>query len=180
MKLIAETHLGKLTRVLIFVPVLCLAAAIGSVSAPPASAQITNETPPPGAPPSGCDYDQRGNKYCWGGGGATEPDKYVALAVSRTTLVSGTAHGQNSPEAAQNLAEGNCASRASDCKVELWGQNTCVAMVVSLVDGKWGDGRDPNRAKAEAQAIGLCRSVKGAKCVVQASPCASDDPRNPD
>ncbi|MGC2161892.1 MAG: hypothetical protein WA634_08295, partial [Silvibacterium sp.] len=32
-------------------------------------AQITNESPPPGSLPSGCDYDQRGNWYCWGGAG---------------------------------------------------------------------------------------------------------------
>ena len=45
---------------------ICCAVLIVGVHAPGASAQITNESPPPGYPPSGCDYDQRGNYYCWG------------------------------------------------------------------------------------------------------------------
>ena len=176
-KSIAGARLPSLTRVLTFCAVLCFAAAISSVSMPPAPAQIRTETPPPGAPPSGCDYDQRGNQYCWGGAGTTSPDRWVALALSPTTLVSGTAHGQVSESAADQLALGNCRSRAADCKFALSGENTCVAMAVSLADGKWGDGRDPNREKAEAGAIALCRSIKGINCVVQAASCASDDPQ---
>jgi hypothetical protein len=93
--------------------------------------------------------------------------------------VSGTAHRQDSQDATQTLAEGNCRSAASDCKLELSGKNTCVAIAVSLIDGKWGDGIDPNREKAEDGAIALCRSVKGKNCVVQAASCASDDLRLP-
>lgn len=46
--------------------VLCFAVVASCFSLSPASAQIRNESPPPGYPPSGCDYDhdQRGNYYC--------------------------------------------------------------------------------------------------------------------
>jgi Domain of unknown function (DUF4189) len=175
-KSIAGAPLVSLTRVL---AVLCFAVVASCVSLSPASAQITNETPPPGYPPSGCDYDQRGNYYCWGGGSATSPDRWAALALSPTRLVSGTAHGQASQDAARTLAEGNCRSAAPDCELKLWGKNTCVAIAVSLADGKWGDGISPNRERAEDGAIALCRSVKGKNCVVQAASCASDDPRMP-
>jgi hypothetical protein len=54
-------------QVLTAIAVLCCAGCVILGHAPAASAQITNESPPPGYPPSGCDYDQRGNRYCWGG-----------------------------------------------------------------------------------------------------------------
>lgn len=111
---IAEGALVTLARILSLGALLCFAVVASCVSLSPASAQITNETPPPGYPPSGCDYDQRGNYYCWGGGNATSRDKWAALALSPTTLVSGTAHGQDSQDATQTLAEGNCRSAASD------------------------------------------------------------------
>ena len=53
-------------RVLSVLGILCAGFMI-LAHPPAASAQITNESPPPGYPSSGCDYDQRGNRYCWGG-----------------------------------------------------------------------------------------------------------------
>jgi hypothetical protein len=72
----------SLRRIVSIVGVLWVAVALGGKKGSDALAQITNESPPPGYPPSGCDYDQRGNKYCWGGAGgtATKPTKPVPPA----------------------------------------------------------------------------------------------------
>lgn len=58
---------ARWSRVLILVGVVCSAGSIVGGHFSVASAQIRNESPPPGYPSSGCDYDQRGNWYCWGG-----------------------------------------------------------------------------------------------------------------
>jgi hypothetical protein len=63
--------LAAAARILSLGLALPFAAAFGVVGPPSAAAQITNESPPPGYPPTGCDYDQRGNYYCWGGAGNT-------------------------------------------------------------------------------------------------------------
>lgn len=59
--------LAKSIRLLSAMAVLCCAGLTIGGYVPAASAQITNESPAPGYPSSGCDYDQRGNRYCWGG-----------------------------------------------------------------------------------------------------------------
>jgi hypothetical protein len=66
--------------VLSVIAVLCCAGLILSGYVPAASAQITNESPPPGYPPSGCDYDQRGNYYCWGAAGSTTTTRSTTVA----------------------------------------------------------------------------------------------------
>lgn len=145
-----------------------------------ASAQITNESPPPGYPPSGCDYDQRGNYYCWGNRNTptttVSTDRYAAIAVSNTTLRSGTSQGQTSQSTAEQLALNSCRTAASDCKAAMWGVNSCVALAVSLPEKTWGASWDTNRAQAGASAVTICRQHGGKSCTVQASPCASDDP----
>jgi hypothetical protein len=178
-RLIAGTHSVSLKRFLSLSAVLCFAAAISSVSVPRAPAQIRTETPAPGSNPSGCDYDQRGNYYCWGGAGKGSGDRWTAIAFSKSTFRSGTSHGQVSQSEGEQLALSNCRSGAADCKVQIWGRNTCLALAVSLTDQTWGIGNDPDRAKAETKAVTNCIAYKGKNCFVQAAPCASDDPRLP-
>lgn len=157
-------------------------AAICAVTIPHASAQITNESPPPGYPPSGCDYDQRGNYYCWGnraGATNTAVDRWTAIALSATTMNSGTAEGQTSQSASEQLALGYCHTLASDCKIEMWGVNTCAALAVSTPDKTWGVSWNNDRAEAGAGAVTLCRQHGGKACAVQISPCAADDSNLP-
>jgi hypothetical protein len=97
-----------------------------------ATAQITNETPPPGYPAKGCDYDQRGNYYCWGGNNNTASvDKFAAIAFSLSTAHLGIGHGLNSRAEAEQLALSICGKTASDCKIVQWGVNTCIAFALS-------------------------------------------------
>jgi hypothetical protein len=58
---------ARLMQVLSAIAVRLCAGLMIVGHVPAASAQILNESPPPGYPSSGCDYDQRGNRYCWGG-----------------------------------------------------------------------------------------------------------------
>jgi hypothetical protein len=67
------TTVARLSRVLRVVAALGLAVAWSGTQVPRVEAQITNESPYPGSVPSGCDYDQRGNYYCWGGANNTAP-----------------------------------------------------------------------------------------------------------
>jgi len=177
----ASTSRRTAARLLCTAVVLAFAAATCTVAIPRASAQITNESPPPGYPPSGCDYDQRGNYYCWGNraGTNTPVDRYTAIALSPTTMVSGTSHGQTSQSIAEQLALTNCRTRASDCKVVMWGVNSCVGVAVSLPDRTWGASWSANRATAGANALAICVQDKGKSCAVQATPCASDNPSLP-
>jgi hypothetical protein len=158
--------------------VICCAALVLVM---PAAAQITNETPPPGYPPSGCDYDQRGNYYCWGNKatGPAVPIYWAAIAVSPTTLVSGTSNGQNSEAEAKQLALGNCATRASDCKLVNWGSNLCFALAVSRHELVFDQDFAPSRERAASKALAGCRKAGGKSCFVQATPCAGDDARWP-
>ncbi len=71
-------------------------------------------------------------------------------------MVSGTSHGQTSQSIAEQLALTNCRTRASDCKVVMWGVNSCVAVAVSLPDRTWGASWDANRAKAGTSAMTIC------------------------
>jgi hypothetical protein len=177
-KLIAGKRLASLMQGLSFVAVLCFAAAISSVSVPPASAQITNEAPPPGYPPSGCDYDQRGNYYCWGGGSNSapvNPDKYAAIAVSDKTLFSGKAWQATSQQQAEQIALAYCKQGASDCSVQAWGKNECVALVTSMPGpSTWAVDADTNRNTANQQALKLCRDKGWKNCVLTVSVCAHD------
>jgi hypothetical protein len=94
-------------------------------------------------------------------------------------MVSGTSHGQTSQSIAEQLALTNCRTRASDCKVVMWGVNSCVGVAVSLPDRTWGASWSANRATAGANALAICVQDKGKSCAVQATPCASDNPSLP-
>jgi hypothetical protein len=143
------------------------------VSVAPASAQDG------GWSEGGCFWDQHAEWYC-PPGHTTAPDEWAAIVYAfDSAMSSGTSHGQGSQEAAEQLALKNCRSIASGCKVLSWARNTCAALSTSRPDGIYGYDNDPDRARAEAKALARCRGAKGKNCVVQASPCASDDPRLP-
>jgi len=127
----------------------------------------------------GCFWDQRGEWYC-PAGHTTSPDQWASMAYAfNSAMSSGSSHGQASQQAAEQLAIKNCNSAASGCKVLLWARNSCAALSTSRPDGAYGYDADPDRARAQAKALARCRGAKGKSCVVQASPCASDDARFP-
>lgn len=145
---------------------LCFTAAISSMSVIHASAQ------------GPCIWDEVFGRWkCPGGTTTTPADKWTAIAFSNSTMRSGSSHGQDSQDAAEQLALTNCRTAASDCKLEVWGRNTCLALSTSHPEGAYGYDNDPNRERAQAKAIAQCRAGNGKNCVVQASPCANDDPR---
>jgi hypothetical protein len=106
-------------------------------------------------------------------------DVWAAVAVSPSTLHSGSSHGQNSEAEAKQLALKNCASGASDCELVNWGNNLCFALATSQPESIYGQDYDADRARAQTKALARCRLAGGKNCVAQASPCASDDPRWP-
>ena len=177
-RLVAAAASLSLMRILRFGAVLCVGAAISSVCVTAGSAQ---EQPPPGYPARGCDYDQRGNYYCWGGTTTTPTpaDKWAAVAVSPSTLRSGASRGQNSEAEAKRLALRTCATMASDCEVANSGNNLCFALATSQPDGTYGQDFDSGRVQAERKALARCRGAGGKNCIAQTSPCASDAPRWP-
>ena len=67
------TAVARQSQVLRMVAVLCLAVAWNGTRAPRVDAQITTQSPAPGSVARGCDYDQRGQYYCWGGANNTPP-----------------------------------------------------------------------------------------------------------
>jgi Domain of unknown function (DUF4189) len=112
------------------------------------------------------------------GGRLGNPDKWTALAISDTTNRAGASHGQNSQAAAEQLALTNCRRNGSlDCKSLLWGVNICLAIAISYPDGVYAWDNDPDRARAGSKALARCLRASGKNCLVQTTPCASDDPR---
>ena len=112
------------------------------------------------------------------GGRPGNPDMWTALAISDTTNRAGASHGQNSQAAAEQLALTNCRRNGSlDCKSLLWGVNTCLAIAISYPDGVYAWDNDPDRARAGSKALDRCLRASGKNCLVQTTPCASDDPR---
>ncbi len=125
-----------------------------------------------------CHFDP-GNPVCIpdneGSIGSRTPIYWAALAVSSSTLRSGSSHGQTSETGAKQLALKNCATGASDCKIVNSG-NVCFALAVNRTNGSYG--QDFARSRAEAATKALARCPGGSKdCVVQAAPCAGDDAR---
>jgi hypothetical protein len=103
---------------------------------------------------------------------------YAAAAVSPKTLAAGGAHGQNSLDAAEQLALQNCPRNgAADCKVLIWGENRCVGLAISYHDRRYGYSAGSDRDSAASAALAQCRAASGKNCVVITAPCAGDDPR---
>jgi hypothetical protein len=128
-----------------------------------------------------CHFDPN-NPVCIpdNGGGSTglrTPIYWAALAVSDSTLQSGSSHGQASEAAARQIALKNCGTHAKDCKIVNWG-NVCFALAVNRATGAYGQDFAQSRAAAGAKAMARCPGGN-ANCVVQAAPCATDDARWP-
>ena len=103
---------------------------------------------------------------------------YAALAISRSTMRVGAAHGQNSEAAAKEVALTNCRrNAAADCEVVNYGSNLCFALATSEREGSYGQAPDSDRARAAAKALAQCRGTGAKNCLVQTAPCAGDDPR---
>lgn len=170
-RLITGATLVNSTRVLSFTAFLCLAAAIGSVGAISASAQVF------------CTWnDQNRNWDCppgYSNGTNAPPADWAAIAYSSTTKNSGASHGQPSQSAAESVAKSNCSYLASDCQILLARSNLCLALATSLADRVAGWDAEPDRIKAAEGALAQCRTDKGTLCLVQAAACGSDDSRSP-
>jgi hypothetical protein len=110
-----------------------------------------------------------------GGGAPAYANKFAAIALSDSTLATGWSWNANSQAEAERLALASCAKHARDCKVQMWGENECLALATSEPDGSWGVDYDRNGAKAKAKALALCRNLGGQNCVVKADPCAHDE-----
>jgi hypothetical protein len=100
---------------------------------------------------------------------------FAALAISPTTMLAGSSHGQNSISQAEQTAMGNC--RQKDCKVLAWVQNQCQALAVSYAEKTYGWSSSSVRARAADDAMQRCHSSGGKSCRVIAAPCAGDDIR---
>jgi Domain of unknown function (DUF4189) len=161
-----------------------LAAIYGLAVAAPflsagAQAQTAGEAPSTAQQHEGDCAVMGGCGQSRGSASPVEISHWAAIAYSPSTLRSGSSGGQTSAAAAKQLALRNCAAAAADCALLDWGSDLCFALAVSRPDDVYGQAVDRDRAGAAAKAITLCRNVKGQNCVVQASPCANDDPRWP-
>ena len=101
-------------------------------------------------------------------------DKFTAIAISDSTLANGSAWQANSRQEAERLALAQCGRFARDCKIAMWGENECLALATSSVDGSWGSDYDRNGARAKAKAMSVCRQYGGKSCRVVTDPCAHD------
>ena len=97
-----------------------------------------------------------------------------ALAVSPTTLASGTSWRDKSEAAASKAALGNCRTRGgSDCKVLQTVADVCLALAVSKTEGTYAIGGPTGAGNfADDAAMVKCQRAGGRSCVVQASFCA--------
>jgi hypothetical protein len=137
--------------------VLCVGAVLTGVPATPALASKV------------CGFDYAQNWTCTGS------DSFTALAVSDSTWNWGASWRANSRAQAENIALAQCRARASDCHVQLWGANVCLAWATSDSDRIWGADYDLYVDTAMAKALNQCKRAGGKHCVVHAHPCADDD-----
>ena len=87
--------------------------------------------------------------------------------------------GQNSADARRLAFRQLRPSAAPDCQLVNWGSNLCFALAVNRGDRIYGYDFGRSRAEAGTKALARCSAAGGKSCVVQASPCASDDVRWP-
>jgi hypothetical protein len=105
------------------------------------------------------------------------PDTYSAIAVSSSTLKSGSSWNAKSQSEAERLALVYCHKQgASDCQIELWARNACVALAASDADGSgnFATGWSTNRAQANSIAVAACHRIKGKRCIIRQSRCPQD------
>ena len=102
-------------------------------------------------------------------------DMFTAIAVSDSTLNWGSSWAYLDLQAAERNAMARCSKTgAKDCKIQISGQNMCVALATSGPDKAWATESDRNGEKAKAKAIASCRKAGGTRCAVPTWPCAHD------
>ncbi|MBS0580623.1 MAG: DUF4189 domain-containing protein [Proteobacteria bacterium] len=103
-----------------------------------------------------------------------EPDVWGALAVSASTLASGSSWNYKSEAAASKAALGQCRARGgTDCKVVTTVADVCVALAVSNAEKTYAVGGPTGAGNyADDAAMLKCQRAGGKSCFVQASFCA--------
>jgi Domain of unknown function (DUF4189) len=102
-------------------------------------------------------------------------DKFLAIALSPSTMKTGTAWDYASLSEAERWAHSECASEgATDCRNIMWSKNSCIAVATGKGNNSWGADWDVSRAGAQAKALAGCRGVKHQICEIQESACMGD------
>ena len=112
---------------------------------------------------------------CRNNGSQTVILHWAAIAISDPAQNVGASHGRNSEAEAKQVALQNCGGAAKGCKVVNWGSNICFGLAASHVDGTYFQTPAETRAAAQEKALAGCRAAKGKACIIQATPCASDN-----
>ena len=110
--------------------------------------------------------------------GARAPVYFAALAISKADFRAGSAHGQPSRAAAEQLALQICRRNGgANCKVLNSGNGLCFGLAMSTHHNNFGQDYDADRARAGAKALARCTATGVADCWVVVATCAGDDPR---
>jgi hypothetical protein len=122
-----------------------------------------------------------------GGGGESRPSApppraWAAIALSNTTLWSGTGWNTKTRAEAERNALAECNGKMQrqglrpDCAIMISRGDACIAMAVST---RKIVGLDEYHSPEQAErfALSRCRNSGGTDCKVWASPCSSDGPR---
>jgi hypothetical protein len=107
---------------------------------------------------------------------------WAAVAISPSTLESGSSHTRPSQADAESTAIQYCAaSGARDCKAvdAVWSGCVALARPTKLVVNQYGLGTSATREVAATDALAACVKAGGADCQTVLAPCANDDPRWP-
>jgi hypothetical protein len=103
---------------------------------------------------------------------------YAAVAISPSTLKCSQEKGTTTEASVEGAALQYCRGMGpSDCKV--YGVlNACIAVATqpNPVPNHFGVASGPTREAAAAGALSECAKAGGVNCVVQFSPCSSDNP----
>jgi hypothetical protein len=115
---------------------------------------------------------------CRNSQGPPAPVYFAALAVSESDMKAGTAHGQPSREAAEQLALQICRrNHGADCKIANSGSNLCFGLAMAAHHNVYAQDFDASRSRAAAKAMARCSATGVADCWVVSVPCSGDDPR---
>ena len=110
------------------------------------------------------------------GGAALPPGIWGALAVSPSTLVSGSTWGYQDKQSAEKSALKECSlamNAMRDCKIVGSFANTCVALAISAKEHAWGySGTYSTMKQAADAAMTRCRNGGGHACTITTNFCS--------
>ncbi len=90
---------------------------------------------------------------------------FAAIAVSESDMKAGTAHGQPSRAAAEQLALQICQrNRGANCKVVNSGSGLCFALAMAAHHNVYSQEYDASRARAATKAIASCSATGVTDC----------------